>query len=241
MPVSADLVLVYAANRPDDDTSTVGGARDSAARPLDSQFTANAVVAAVSDGADTRTLTIDGINSAGTVTSENFALNGTTEVTGTETWAVIGKVTLSAADGSRTVTVRQGASGTTRHTLNPNETLGRTLFWESVSAASSKTYYEKCFWHNTGATTLNSATVEETLDATGLYAMGLASAKDDSGTATNRLSAPAAVTFTSGSQNVPGGELLADEAIGVWFRMALGASQSAAADTFENTLAGTSA
>lgn len=241
MPVSADLVLVYAANRPDDDTSTVGGAKDEAARPLDSQFTANAVVAAVSDGTDTRTLTIEGINSAGTVTSENFALTSTSEVTGSETWAVIGRVSLSAGSATRTVTIRQGAGGTTRHTLNPDETLGRTLFWESVSAGSSKTYYEKCFWVNTGATTLNSSTVEETADATGLYAMGLASAKDDSGTATNRLSAPGGVTFTSGSQNVPGGNLLAGEAIGVWFRMALGADQSADDDSITNTLAGTSA
>lgn len=241
MPVSADLVLVYAASRPDDDTSTVGGAKDSAARPLDSQFTGDAVVAVVSDGADTRTLTVEGVTSTGLIDTENIVLNGTTEAVGSTTWSVIGRLTLDTPDASRTVTVRQGSGGTTRHTLNPNETLGRAQFWESISSDSAKVYYEKCFWENTGADALNSADVEETLDATGDYAMGLAATKDDTATEANRLTAPSGVSFTSGSQSVPGGALLAGEAIGVWFRLSLSASQAAAADTFESTLAGTSA
>lgn len=241
MPTAADLVLVYAANRPDDDTSTVGGARDSSARPLDSQFSANSIVAAVSSEADSRNLTVEGVDNGGLITSEVIALNGTTEVTGTKTWAVIGKLTLSSTSGTATVTVRQGSGGTTRHTLNPNEDEGRTVFWESMSSSSAKTYYEKLFWHNTGADALNSATVDETADSAGLYAMGLETSKDDSSTATNRLTAPSNPTFDNGPQNVPTGALSAGEAIGVWFRLSLGSNEPAAAESFDSELAGVDA
>lgn len=48
--VASDLVVYGSANRPNDDTSTAGGAIDTAARPLDQQLTANDTIDIVSDG-----------------------------------------------------------------------------------------------------------------------------------------------------------------------------------------------
>lgn len=91
-------------------------------RPAITQLTANSVIAAVSDGVDTRQLTIDGLDAGGAPQSEILTLNGTTEVVGLLTFSQIHLCTLSAADGARTVTVRQGAGGATRATLGPNVT-----------------------------------------------------------------------------------------------------------------------
>jgi hypothetical protein len=243
MPIaSTDLVLYGSANRPGDDATTTGGAIDTAARPLDTQLTANSVIAAVSSGADTRTLTITGRNPAGAVVQETLTLNGTTEVVGTTTFERIQTLALSAASATLTVTVRQGSGGPTRHTFNPNETAAFIHFRNSASGASATTRYEKSFWRNNHATlTLNSAQVTLTADPDARIRMGLATAKNDTGSVANRLTAPAGITFVDDgvAQNVPGGTLEAGSAIGVWFEEALPANDPAHRTTFTTQLAGT--
>lgn len=92
-----------------DDTNAAGGAL--------TQWSANAILQALSDGADTRTLTIHGLNSLGVPTTEDIVLNGTTPVNSTTTWSIIYGVYASALSGSRTVTVKQAAAGTVRGTI----------------------------------------------------------------------------------------------------------------------------
>jgi hypothetical protein len=85
-------------------------------------FSAGAKVALISDGADVRTATILG-EVSGVYTTENVVLTGASEVLSVATFTKVYTVYLSALDGSRTVTVKQGAGGTTRGTIGPNKKL----------------------------------------------------------------------------------------------------------------------
>lgn len=245
MPIAAaDLVQYGAANIPQDDVSTTGGAQDSAARPLGTQLTADDTIGLVSDGADTRDATVRGRNAAGAEVSETVTLNGTTRVTTSTTFERILEITLSAADASRTVTVDDGdqVQGTL-HTFNPNETKAYTHFQESASESGATTRHEKFFWENTnGSLTLNAAEVELTADPDAKITIALATAKDDTESVANRETAPSSVgAFTDDNVaiSVPGSSLAAGEAIGVWAKQDLLANDSAYRSSFTTQLAGT--
>ncbi len=70
----------------------------------------------------------------------------------------------------------------------------------------------------------------------------LAASKGDSATSTNRLTAPAVGdtldpdTFDDNSKAVPGTNLAAGEAIGVWFRLALNAAEAPIKSTYTTAL-----
>lgn len=83
-------------------------------------FGANAVVGLISSGADTRTAQIWGLNGSGVPISESVVLTGAVEVLSVATFSKVWAVKLSAESGSLTVTVRQGAGGTTRGTIGVN-------------------------------------------------------------------------------------------------------------------------
>jgi hypothetical protein len=93
-------------------------------------FGANAVVALQSSGSDTRSVTVTGITSASTPAQETLALDGTNEVTTATTWSKVYGVAVGDPDGARTVTVKQGAAGTTRGTI----AAGRICCWLWVEA-----------------------------------------------------------------------------------------------------------
>ena len=132
--VSSELVCYSAASVPEDDSSTSGGAIDTATRPSLTQWSANAVAAVVSDGADTRTVTVTGRLASGVVDSEVLTLTGTSEVVGAKTWERVLKVVLSTTSGSRTVTLKQGSGGSTRATIGINETKSHINFQQSASS-----------------------------------------------------------------------------------------------------------
>lgn len=242
MPIAAaDLQFFGAANFPLNDTATVGGAIATATRVEFTQFAANAVAAVVSDGADTRTATVYGRLTTGVLDSEALVLNGTTEVVGTKTWERILRVTLSAGDASRTVSVRQGSGGVTRMTLGPNFALALAFFYDSTSEATAATRFEKLFARNSHATlTLTSAAIKLTADPAARIRIGAAPSVNDSATAANRKTAPASVTFVDDnvSQSVPGGNLAAGAAIGIWVEQQLPADDPATKSTFTIELAG---
>jgi hypothetical protein len=244
MPIATtDLLLQGAASRPTDDVTTSGGARDAANKPEFTQLTANSVIAVVSDGADTRTATVTGRNAAGAIVSEALVLNGTTEVVGATTFERIQRVVLSASDGTRAVTVRQGAGGATRATLGPNRTSVSMLFQNAASEAGAVNRYEKVFWlNNHGSLTLNTAAVRLTADPATRIRIGLAASKNDSATVANRLAAPGGITFVDDnvSQSVPGTTLEAASAIGVWVAQELLAADSPIRNTYTLELSGTS-
>ena len=244
MPITAAELIAYgSASRPTDDTSTTGGAIDTADRPEFTQWTANAVAAVVSDGADTRTVTVEGRLATGAIDSEVLTLNGTTEVVGAKTFERVLTITLSATSGTRTVTVRQGSGGATRATIGINETSRTALFRRSASSTSGITIrYEKIFWKNTnGSLTLNSAAVKLTADPDSRIRIGLDTAINATVSVANRVSAPGSVTFVDDnvSQSVPGGVLAAGDRIGVWIEQNLPQSDSAHKTTFTTELSGT--
>jgi hypothetical protein len=240
----ADLVLYGAASRPEDDTSTTGGAIAVTARPLDSQFAAAATPECVSDDAgDTMNLTIVGRLASGAIVSEAKALTGTTPVVWTNSFERILKATLASA-ATGVVTIKQGVGGTVRHTFNAGELDCFIHLQRAASSGSPETFYEKDFYKNTHATlSLTSAALKLTADPSTKVMIGGAPSVDDTATTTNRKTAPASVTFVDDnvSQNIPGdGNLDAGEAIGVWIKVSLGAGESATKTTYTVQLSGQS-
>lgn len=244
MPIAAsDLLGFLSANMPENDTGTSGGAISTAGKFEITDIAATDTVQVLSDGADTRTVTVVGRNAAGAIVQENLVLNGTTPVTGTNSYERILKVTLSAADGSRTVTVRRTTGGATIVTLGPNLTKAIRLFYDSTSEAVQAIRYEKVFLKNAHATlTLTSAAVKLTSDPAARYKIGLATAVDDSGSVTNRKTAPSGVTFVDDnvSVGVPGGQLAAGSAIGVWVQQDLPSNDPAHKNSVTLELSGSS-
>jgi hypothetical protein len=94
----------------DDDDTTQGNG---------SEFSGSAVVAVISDGSDTRDVTVVGLDGSGDPQTEVITLNGTSEVLGALTFSAVYGASVSATDGSRTVLVKQGTGGTTRFTIGP--------------------------------------------------------------------------------------------------------------------------
>jgi len=241
---SSDLLCMDSANVPSDDASTSGGAISTTSRPDLTQFSANAVAAVVSDGADTRTVTVTGRLATGAVDTEVLTLNGTTEVVGAKTWERIQKIVASATSGTRTVTFRQGSGGTTRATILPNETTRHISFQNASSDPSTgKTRYEKIFWKNAhGTLSLLSAAVTLTTDAASNIQIGLDTAVDASVSVANRLTAPGSVTYSDDgvALTVPGANLAAGSAIGVWIQQTLASGAAATKSTYTTKLSGSS-
>jgi hypothetical protein len=241
--LTTDLVFFGSASRVSDDTSTTGGAIDLTDRPEFTQFSAAARPEVVSDGADTRNVTIEGRNAAGAIITETNALNGTTPVLFAATYERILTVTIASSSGTRIVLVKEGASGTTRVTIGLNETSRTAMFRRSASAAGIVIRYVKVFGRNGHATlTLNSAAVKLTADPDARIRIGLPAAINDTATIANRVTAPASVSFVDDnvSQGVPGGVLAAGDKIGVWVEQNLPANDPARKSTATLELSGTS-
>jgi hypothetical protein len=169
-------------------------------------------------------------------------LNGTTPVAGAVTFERVLKATLSAADASRTVTVRH-SDDTVITTLPPNITKRWAHFKRSASESGATLRYEKDFWRNGHASlTLNSAAVKLTADPAAVIKIGLHASKDDTATVANRKTAPASVTFVDDnvSQTVPGGTLEAASRIGTWIELSLIANQASVRNSYTTELSGTS-
>ena len=240
--VAADLIKYGSASRPEDDVSTSGGAIDADDRPVFTQMTANAVIAVVSDGADTRTVTVYGRLASGARDSEALVLNGAVEVIGAKTFERLLRVVAASASGTRTVTVKQGSGGSTLGTIPINEIGFYALFIDSASESGATVRYEKVFWRNAHATlTLNSAKVTLTADPSAKIKIALATAKNDSVSVANRKTSPGLSFSDDGVElTVPGGTLEAASAIGTWVEMSLAGDDPPVRSTFTTRLAGTS-
>lgn len=232
----------------DDDTVTnIGGAVDTTKKITFTQLTPDGMLEMVSGSAldTTQTVTVTGrVSGTGAVQSETKTLNGTTAVAFTTTWSKILKVTLSAT-ANGIVTIRKSGGGTTICTLEVGVIQVRDI-WYNVTSLTSGTvkYYEKIFLKNNHATlTLNNAAVSEVTDVYNIMAFGLAAAVNDSGTngvGNSRKVAPAGITFDSSSKNIPGTNLAALSAIGVWLELTLTTGYNPIDDKYEIRLAGQS-
>ncbi len=111
-PGNATLSVGWGINHADDNDGLMGNM---------TAFSASALVAIISDGADTRTVNIEGETTGGLYQTEALVLNGAMQVVGALTFAKVYAAWVSALDASRTVTIRQGAGGTARGTITPNK------------------------------------------------------------------------------------------------------------------------
>jgi hypothetical protein len=245
MPVVAgDLVRYSSANEVTDDTSTVGGAIVTTSRPELTQLSANAVIAAISDGADTRTLTVAARKADGTLVTEAKALTGAVEILFNVNGTVerIESAVLGATDAARTVTLRQGAGGATIGTITPNETTRHIRFRNAASAAGIQDRYEKDNVRNGNATNaLLSPLVQLTADPAARIKIGVATTFSDTVTSANRKTAPAGITFVDDniSPTMPTGSIAAAGGyVGVWINQSLPANDVAQKSTYTLTVTG---
>lgn len=241
--VASDLVLYHAATQSDQDAITVGGAIDTLRRPDFTQVTAGDTVEAISSAAgDTsQTLTVEARKADGTVVSETKTLNGTTAIVFSVIAAVdrILKVELSATCAG-TITVRKNSAGATYRVIPIGER-GFSMVMRKGSSSTSGTvnYYAKTFWKNTnGTNALLAATITESADPAAVMTHGVATAVNDSGTTTNRQTTPAGVTIDGTSKTIPGTDLAAGAAIGVWLNMTLATNNAAIRSTYTPQIAG---
>ncbi len=249
---ATDLLAYNCLNRVTDDTSTAGGdisdttaagATDKGIRPTYTQWSANAVLAAISTSAsDTQNLTIDGRLSTGATASETITLTGTTEKLSTNTYERILDFFLSAvAVGS--ISIKQGSGGTVRYTIPVGEAGASACFKRSASAAGIVIRYDLIYWKNTHATlTLNSGLMRLSADPDARIRVGVHTATGNAGTITNRITTPGGITFVDDNvdQSVPsGGTLAAGVRIGEWIEENLPASDTPHRTTFTLQLTGT--
>lgn len=241
--VAADLVAYHAATQSDQDAIAVGGAIDPLRRPDFTQLAANDDVEALSSNAGdtTQTVTVTARNAAGSVVSETKTLTGTTAIIFSTLGVVerILKVELSATT-TGSITVRRSVGGATIRVIPAGERGFSAVHRQGSSSTSGAIdYYAKFFWKNTNATNaLLSAQVSQSADPTGLVTHGLAASVDDSGTTTNRQTAPGGVTFADTAANVPGTDLAAGSAIGVWLKLSLAINNAAINSSYTSQIAG---
>lgn len=246
MPItSSELVFLGAANNPEDESSLIGGAIDTAIKIAFTDIGATDSVEAVSSSAaDIMNITVHGRNAAGERVSETKALTGTTAITFTTMGAIerfLKAVLASAAAG--TITIRRATGDTTIATLEPGITQARRFFIDAFSDPSAtKTYHEKFFIKNTDpALTLTTAVVSESADPSGLMTFAVEDAVNDNGTATNRLTAPTGITgdgFSGTAKAVPGNALASGAAIGVWARLSLASGNAPVESTWTPQITG---
>lgn len=245
MPIAAsDLIAYGSASRPEDDSSTTGGAIDLTDRPSPMTLAADDTLEMVSSqaGDTTQVVTVTGRGTDGAILTDNQTVNGTTIVTFTGTFERVLKVVMDVV-ATGIITIRRGSSGPTVDTIPINELGFFGMFLKSASESSGTVRHEKIFWRNShGTLTLNSAAVELTADPSSKIQMGLEAAKDDSNTITDRKQVPGGVSFVDDnvSQSVPTGILATTEAIGTWIEMTLIADDSPLKTSHTTQLSGTS-
>lgn len=241
--VAGDLVAFHAATQSISDSGTVGGAIDLLRRPDFTQATAADTVEVLSSsGSDTTpTVTLTARKADGTVVTQTVTLNGTTAVIFSVAGAIdrILQIELSTTCVG-TITVRKSVAGATYRVIPIGER-GFSMIFRLTSSSSSGTinYYAKFFWKNTNATNaLLAALVSESADPAGVMTHGLATATNDSGTATTRQTAPGSVSFAGTPAAVPGTDLGATVSIGTWLNMTLATNNAPIRSTYTSQIAG---
>lgn len=247
--VSTDLVAYAALNMPEDESSINGGGIDLTRRVVFTDLSSPDTIEAVSsNNADTMNLTLTGRNVGGGSLTVTLALTGTVAVpfTGLGTIERFQKAVLASA-AAGTITVRRTTGPTTIGTISPGELSFIRIFNNAFSDVSPKNYYEKFFWKNThGSLSLLSALVQQSADPSAKITHCIANAVNDTATTSNRLTAPsggnllAPGTFDDTDKAVPGTDLAAGAAIGVWLKLTLGANDTPLKSTYTAEISGQS-
>ena len=259
MPTVNDLIVYGTANHAEDDTSTQGGAIAVGTRIVFTAIVTDFAIECVSDTAlDDELVTLTGRNAAGTISSSTATLSGTAiqQFSPATVFDRILKIVISGGTQAHTnVTIRGTGVGATVVVMESGVNIIRRLFYDSASAATQKSLYEKVYFRNNHATQdLTSATVTLTAEpvvvTTGQnFQLQLSDVLSDveSDTITNRVTTPldanlASPTFqdTGVAITVPGGIVPAATAIGCYLHLDLAPSNGAIKDNFSLQLAGTS-
>lgn len=240
---AADLVAFHAATQSDADGIAVGGAIDLLRRPDFTQATAADTVEVLSSAAGdtTQTVTLIARKADGTIVSQTVTLNGTTAVIFSVAGAIDRILSIEmSATATGTVTVRKSVAGATYRVIPIGER-GFSMIFRKTSSSSAGiiNYYAKFFWKNTNATfALLTALVSESADPSAVITHGLAASVNDSGTTTNRQTAPGGVVFAGTPAAVPGTDLAATAAIGTWLNMTLATNNAPIRSTYTSQIAG---
>jgi hypothetical protein len=241
--VASDLVAYHAATQSDTDGVPVGGAIDTLRRPDFTQIAANDTIQALSSNAGdtTQTVTMTGRDTQGRIVTETKTLTGTTAIT----FSVLGTVerVLQAELSATTtgnITIQRSTGAVLIRTIPAGERGFSAIFRKTSSSTSGGVnYFAKFFWKNTNSTNaLLGAQVSESADPAGVITHGVATSVNDSGTTTNRQTAPAGVTIDGTAKNVPGTDLAATAAIGVWLQMTLATNNAPIKSTYTSQIAG---
>jgi len=96
----------------------------------------NIVMAVISNGEDTRRVTVTG-TAAGRVVTEILELAGTTEVVGTQSFDWVIQVDVTSDSSARTITVKLGAGGSVLTTIPVNQTTA-VLPWTMLRTVSGE-------------------------------------------------------------------------------------------------------
>lgn len=250
--VASDLVMYHAANNSpagnfatQTDGVAGGGAIDTLRRPDFTQMTSNDTIQAISSAAGdtTQTVSIIARDSQGRVVTETKTLTGTSLITFSTLATVerILSVELSATCAG-TITIRSTTGpGTNFSRVIAIGERGFSAVFAKTSSSTGGTvnYYTKAFWKNTNSTNaLLGAAVSESADPSATITHGLAASVNDSGTTTNRQTAPGGVSFAGTSANVPGTDLAATAAIGVWLNMTLATNNAPIRSSYTSQIAG---
>lgn len=248
--VSTDLVFYGSANMPENDTDPAGGAIDTAVRVIPNSATlmnapGGLIEMVSSNAADTMNVTVTGRNAAGSIVSETKALDGTTAVDFVATFERILKIVLASA-AAGTVTIRQDGGGTTIVAVEAGVTTIRRPFYAvgaDVAGGAARVFYEKIFLkNNNGTNSLLGAQITEDADPETQLEFALEDAVNDNESTANRLAAPVGITgdaFSSAAKNVPGTDLAAGAAIGVWLKLSLPAGDPATKTSYTLEASGT--
>jgi hypothetical protein len=249
--VASDIKFLGAANHQTTDVGAQGGAIDTGTKITFTEISANDNIEIVSSNAGdtTQTFTVFGRLASGVLTSENIAVNGTTQAVSVNAYTRIERMTLDAPTAG-TLTIRKASDNVTIATMEAGIDMVTKPFYNvssDVSGGATRTYYEKLFIKNDHATLslLNAAVVEfsDGTEAGGAdVTFDLEDAVDDNNTSANRVSAPTGMlgTFTDASKNVPGTNLAAGSAIGVWLKLTLPAGTASTDTTFALNVSGSS-
>lgn len=250
MAVSNSDIIVYASlNCPENDTDTSGGAIDTTTKIIYADISTTDALTVISSnsGDTTQTVTVTGRNAAGTITTEDFNLNGTTRVTGATDFERILKVEVDAAHaGTITISRDNSPTYTAIGTMETGILALRRLFYDAQSDASggsTKVFYEKIFIKNTnGTNSVTNAKVIELSDPSTFTKFDIETYKGDSNSVADRLTAPTSnlSTFAHTVKSIAGTVLAPAEYIGVWLEMTLIAGETPAKNVYQLQLTGSS-
>lgn len=248
MPIAdTDLIAYAALNQPEDEVSTAGGAIDPDTRVVFTDLAVNDDVEVVSDNAGdtTQQITVRARNSAGVIVSEQVTLTGLTPVV-LSTMGVVQRIldVVLDSDAAGVVTVRRQGDAGDIADIPAGERGFTRLFIDSFSDPdTAKEYHAKLFLKNAhGSLSLLNAQVLEEADPSGLITFTLEDAQDDSGTVADRLTEPSEISevFSGDAKNVPGTNIAAGSAIGVWLKLSLSSGNAPIDDTYTIRLTGQS-